>query len=139
MSDSAPSPILVNVVFTHLTPNNEFISHEMYEMAITTLLTDIFMFGSYQPTIIAKAVETTIMEMEAVNPSLTFSFAYDQIYGDLCSFLEDTIYSPINAEPLASLVNLYGTGDVYSIQHWLCNTSIILLVTPPPKINFTPH
>lgn len=139
MSTTNSNAMYVNVVFTHLTPNNEYISHEMYQMALGILMCDIFLFGSYQPTIIAKAVETTMSEMEANTASLTYSFAYDQVYGDLCSYLEDTIYNPLNAEALASLVNLYGTGEIYTVQHSLCYASIILLVTPQPIKKFTPH
>ncbi|AGB07212.1 hypothetical protein [Vibrio phage VP4B] len=111
----------------------------MYQMALGILLCDIFLTGSYQPGIIARAVETTMGEMEAADAGLTYSYAYDQVYGDLHTYLEDTIHNPINLEPLSSLVSLYGTGEIYTVQHSLCNASIILLVTPQPIRKFTSH
>ncbi|UVD32277.1 hypothetical protein [Vibrio phage phiKT1028] len=136
MNNETPPAHFVTVIFSHLLPENEYVSHEMYERALAILLTDIFMFGSYQPTIIAKSVETVMNEIEGQDDFVTYTYAYDQVYGDLGSFLEDVLYSPINAEPLSSLMSLHGTGDVYAIQHCSFNTSIILLVTPQPARKF---
>ncbi|UPT53839.1 hypothetical protein [Vibrio phage phiKT1019] len=124
----------LTVPFIHVIPNNEHISQECYYRIIECGLTDIYTFGSYQPTILAKVVENVMDEMQGLHTNLAFSGAFDEVYGDLYSFLEDFLMDPINHDSLSALTTLSGAGSIWGVQNSPTLSNIILLVKFPATL-----
>ncbi|QCW23228.1 hypothetical protein HWC35_gp106 [Vibrio phage USC-1] len=128
------NPKILSVVFTHVFPNNEYISHETYQRVIECAVREIFQHGSYQPTILASVVESVMDELDGMHGMMSYSFAFDQVYADLYEFLEDVILGPANIDSLNTLTTLYGTGEIHSILCSPVMTNILLLVSLPHSL-----
>lgn len=129
--ESTDNPRYLTVPFFYLLPNNEHISHECYLRTIEIALHDIFVYGSYQPTILSGVVSTVMDEYEGMNGPESYSNAFDETYGGLNAFLEDLITSPQNYDSVNTLTTLHGMGEIHSIQTSQNYANIILLVNSP--------
>lgn len=130
----------ISVCFNHKLPDNEHIGHELYLNVLEQAIRNIYEVASYQPAILTGSVETIMNEIETSYTSLGYTFAFDEIYGDLYSFLEEILFATSNINSLQTLLTYSGCGTIFNVQKSTYSTNIILVVqTHPQKQEFTPH
>lgn len=140
MENQQQDTVIITVPFIHATPNSEYIGHEMYQLLMELALRDIFNYGSYQPAILAGAIEAVMNEIESsLAAHRCYAYNYDEVYGELMRFLETTLMSFDNSVSLNSLTTLYGTGTIVDVLKSMNMTSIILVVNNPIKTTYQPQ
>lgn len=118
------------IIFHYVVPSNEFIGESPYLEALENTLQAVLQFGSVQPAILGMALEQTIDGFNfdiGENVNVLHS-KYDEVYSELYSFVEETLFSEINKPGLSSLMLCYGVAETISVTSGFGLTTALILL-----------